>query len=424
MKQGKPLITFTILIFAAVIALYLGYYIFGALNEPYQTAQVYSYTANDSVIADGLVVRDALLLPAQNGILEITLAEGEKVGKGQQVALVYRDSQAQASQAQIEELEMDIQLLEEAIAQPGDLESAARLDEDILQSVVDLRASYALGDYTQLRAQAMAVKSGVLKRGYTYGEDLTSAGLSTQLQTLRAELAVLTRQSASATTRITAPVPGVFSSLVDGYESRLTSESVFQLTPSALQELINSPAGEDSGAMGKLITSDTWYFAANLPKEAAGRLKEGETAVLRFSGELNRDVEMSVDRIGPTEGGLTLVVFSSNRYLTLTTLLRRQTVELIFESWSGLRIPKEALHLVEFTQEPGEDSSEPPVTTTKTGVYAFVNGRAEFRETAIVHEGDHYYVIRPVGSGRKVLRDGDAIIIHGTGLQDGLRLEG
>ena len=43
MKQGKPLITFTILIFAAVIALYLGYYIFGALNEPYQTAQVYSY---------------------------------------------------------------------------------------------------------------------------------------------------------------------------------------------------------------------------------------------------------------------------------------------------------------------------------------------------------------------------------------------
>ena len=82
----------------------------------------------------------------------------------------------------------------------------------------------------------MAVKSGVLKRGYTYGEDLTSAGLSTQLQTLRAELAVLTRQSASATTRITAPVPGVFSSLVDGYESRLTSESVFQLTPSALQE--------------------------------------------------------------------------------------------------------------------------------------------------------------------------------------------
>ena len=71
------------------------------MNEPYRTAQVYSYTANDSVIADGLVVRDALLLPAQNGILEITLAEGQKVDKGQQVALVDRDTQAHACEAQI-----------------------------------------------------------------------------------------------------------------------------------------------------------------------------------------------------------------------------------------------------------------------------------------------------------------------------------
>lgn len=139
MKQGKPLITFTILIFAGVIALYLGYYIFSALNEPYQTAQVYSYTASDSVTAEGLVVREALVLPAQSGILELTRAEGEKVGKGQQIALVYRDSQAQASQAHIEELELAIELLEDAISQSGDLESAARLDEDIIQSMVSLR---------------------------------------------------------------------------------------------------------------------------------------------------------------------------------------------------------------------------------------------------------------------------------------------
>ena len=189
MKQGKPLITFTILIFAAVIALYLGYYIFGALNEPYQTAQVYSYTANDSVTAEGLVVREALVLPAQSGILELTRAEGEKVGKGQQIALVYRDSQAQASQAHIEELELAIELLEDAVSQSGDLESAARLDENIIQSMVSLRASYALGDCTQLREQVLGVKSSVLKRGYTYGDGLASADLSARLRQLREERA-------------------------------------------------------------------------------------------------------------------------------------------------------------------------------------------------------------------------------------------
>lgn len=423
MKQGKPLITFTILIFAAAIALYLGYYIFSALNEPYQTAQVYSYTAHDSVTAEGLVVREALVLPAQSGILELTRAEGEKVGRGQQIALVYRDSQAQASQAHIEELELAIELLEGAISQSGDLESAARLDEDIIQSMVSLRASYALGDCTQLREQVLGVKSSVLKRGYTYGDGLTSADLSARLRQLREELSVLTRQSAQATTRVSAPTPGVFSSLVDGYETRLTPDTVDQLTPTTLQELINSPAGEDSGAMGKLITSDTWYFAANLPEAAARRLEEGGTASLRFSGELNRDVEMTVDRIGATEGGVTLVVFSSNRYLTLTTLLRHQTAELIFESWSGLRIPKQALRLVGPAQETS-DSSEAASTVTKTGVYALVNGRTEFREVDILYEGSDYYVTRPVGTGRKVLRAGDAVITHGTGLQDGLLLEG
>ena len=422
MKQGKPLITLVILILAATVAIYFAAYIYNALDDPYRTTQVYAYTSYDSVTVEGLVVREARVLPAQPGILEITRAEGEKVGTGQEIALVYRDSQAQANQVQIEELEMEIELLEYAIDQGGDLDSAARLDEDILQAVVGLRASYALGDCTQLRDQVMNVKSSVLKRGYTYGEGLTPADLTARLRQLKEELTVLTRQSARATTRVTAPEPGVFSSLVDGYESLLTPDTVLQLTPSALQELIDNPAGEESGALGKLLTSNTWYFAANLPKQSAERLTEGKTATLRFSGELNREVERTVEQIGPTEQNKTLVVFSSSRYLILTTLLRCQTVELIFDRWSGLRIPKQALHLEEVTRT--DDKTGEPVSVQILAVYALVNGHAELREVEIVHEGEDYYVVRSVGTGPKVLRAEDTIITEATGLQDGLRLEG
>lgn len=422
MKQGKPLITLVILILAATVAIYFAAYIYNALDDPYRTTQVYAYTSYDSVTVEGLVVREARVLPAQPGILEITRAEGEKVGTGQEIALVYRDSQAQANQVQIEELEMEIELLEYAIDQGGDLDSAARLDEEILQAVVGLRASYALGDCTQLRDQVMNVKSSILKRGYTYGEGLTPADLTVRLRQLKEELTVLTRQSARATTRVTAPEPGVFSSLVDGYESLLTPDTVLQLTPSALQELIDNPAGEESGALGKLLTSNTWYFAANLPKQSAERLTEGKTATLRFSGELNREVEMTVEQIGPTEQNKTLVVFSSSRYLILTTLLRCQTVELIFDRWSGLRIPKQALHLEEVTRT--DDKTGEPVSVQILAVYALVNGHAELREVEIVHEGEDYYVVRSVGTGPKVLRAEDTIITEATGLRDGLRLEG
>ncbi len=422
MKQGNSLITFVILALAAVVSIYLGTYAFNSLEEPYQTTLVYPCTVSDSVLAEGLAAREALVLTAPAGILEVTRAEGEKVGKGQQIALVYRDSQAQADQAVIAELQMEIELLEYAIAQGGNLESAARLDEDVLQALVALRSSYAQGSYNQLRDQVLAVKSSVLKRGYTYGEGVSSATLSTRLSQLTQDLSVLTRQSAQATTRVAAPVAGIFSNLVDGYESLLTPDSLFQLTPSSLRELMDRPAGEDPTAMGKLLTSNKWYFAANLPTGASERLEEGGGATLHFSGELNRDVEMEVEQIGPTEGDKTLVIFSTNRYLTSATLLRSQTAELIFTRWSGLRVPKEALRLVEEVLEDPETGET--VQRSRLGVYALVNGLTEFHELTIVTEESDYYVVRPVGTGQAILRPGDEVITHGTGLQDGLLLAG
>ena len=78
---------------------------------------------------------------------------------------------------------------------------------------------------------------------------------------------------------------------------------------------------------------------------------------------------------------------------------------------------------MEFVQEPSGSQSE-TAAVNKAGVYALINGRTEFREVSIVTEGGDYYVVRPVGTGRKVLRAGDRIITAATGLQDGMLLEG
>ena len=369
MKQGKSVITLVMVLIAGALAIYFGYYVFDTLNDPFTTTLAYSYTVNDSVEADGLLVREEKALSGQAGILDVTRTEGEKVGVGQTVALIYRDSQAQADQAELDRLSMEIELLQYAAAQSGDVESAARLDEDILQSVVSLRASTALGDYADLEDQVREVKSGVLKRGYTYGDGLTSADLTAQLQSLKSQRSALYKQSSGATTRITADRSGVFSSLVDGYESLLTPETVFQLTPSSLAAMMDSQSA-DEGAVGKLITSDRWYFAASLPNEAAERLREGGTALLRFTGDFSQDVDMRVEQVGPTEGEVTLVVFSSDRYLARTTLLRHQTAELIFESFSGLRVPKEAVRMIKSTQKDEETGEEREVS--KLGVYVLV----------------------------------------------------
>ena len=420
MKQGKPVITVAIAAIAVALVIYFGFYVAKVFSEPYTTALAYTYTSNDSAEAVGILVRQETVLPAQTGIVDVTRSEGEKVGVGQSVAQVYRDSQAQNNQADLEALADQIQLLEYS-SDGGGVDSAAKLDENILQAVTALHAASGVGDYNQLEDQARTLKSTVLKRGYIYGNGLGAEELSQKLNDLKSQYAALKQQTSSSTSSVRAPQSGVFSTLVDGYETAVTPQTVFQLTPSSLSALLAGQGKEAGGGMGKLITSTRWYFAAALPVSVAERLKEGSTATLRFSGDFDQDIDMRVDQVGQAEGDKSVVVFSTDRYLSQTTLLRQQTAELIFNSWSGLRIPKQALRMEKSTYTDKETGQE--VRNNRLGVYALLGGRAEFKTVEVVTEGDDYYVVRSTTDESDALRAGDEVIVRATELYDGQLLE-
>lgn len=420
MKQGKPVITVAIAAIAVALVIYFGFYVAKVFSEPYTTALAYTYTSNDSAEAVGILVRQETVLPAQTGIVDVTRSEGEKVGVGQSVAQVYRDSQAQTNQADLEALADQIQLLEYS-SDGGGVDSAAKLDENILQAVTALHAASGVGDYNQLEDQARTLKSTVLKRGYVYGNGLGAEELSQKLNDLKSQYAALKQQTSSSTSSVRAPQSGVFSTLVDGYETAVTPQTVFQLTPSSLSALLAGQGKESGGGMGKLITSTRWYFAAALPVSVAERLKEGSTATLRFSGDFDQDIDMRVDQVGQAEGDKSVVVFSTDRYLSQTTLLRQQTAELIFNSWSGLRIPKQALRMEKSTYTDKETGQE--VQNNRLGVYALLGGRAEFKTVEVVTEGDDYYVVRSTTDESDALRAGDEVIVRATELYDGQLLE-
>ena len=420
MKQGKSVITFAMAAIAVALVIYFGFYVAKVFSEPYTTALAYTYTSNDSAEAVGILVRQETVLPAQTGIVDVTRSEGEKVGVGQSVAQVYRDSQAQNNQADLEALADQIQLLEYS-SDGGGVDSAAKLDENILQAVTALHAASGVGDYNQLEDQARTLKSTVLKRGYVYGNGLGAEELSQKLNDLKSQYAALKQQTSSSTSSVRAPQSGVFSTLVDGYETAVTPQTVLQLTPSSLSALLAGQGKEAGGGMGKLITSTRWYFAAALPVSVAERLKEGSTATLRFSGDFDQDIDMRVDQVGQAEGDKSVVVFSTDRYLSQTTLLRQQTAELIFNSWSGLRIPKQALRMEKSTYTDKETGQE--VQNNRLGVYALLGGRAEFKTVEVVTEGDDYYVVRSTTDESDALRAGDEVIVRATELYDGQLLE-
>mgnify|MGYP007103211176 CR=1 FL=1 len=271
---------------AAALAVYFGAYAAATLSEPFTTTLVYSYTSYNSVEADGLLAREEQVLPTQAGIVDVTRGEGEKVGAGQTVALVYRDSQAQEDQAQLQSLAMEIELLEYAAVQSGDVESAARLDEDILQSVVQLRASTALGDYSELEEQVLEVKSSVLKRGYTYGDGLTAADLTARImQQVRQE-----------------PVPMAPRTAAPARPARCTPPAPMHKAPPAKPAARKRPAaGRTSpllpisvmAACLALILGATLWFAPhrNLPSSSGTALDNSRAPTVTVSPSVKDEVE-------------------------------------------------------------------------------------------------------------------------------------
>ena len=413
MKEGTTITKLVMFLIAVSLGVYFAVYLFQSMADPLTTAVAYAYTVNDSVEAEALLVRQEQVLPAGEGIADVAPGEGERVGAGQTVATLYRDSQALERKEQIQQLTLEAELLQSATAQTDPGAGTAELEDDVVRAVVALRADSAAGDFDRLEEQVLDLKRAVLKRDYTYGQGVDPA----RLTEISRQLHALKSQSALDTSRVKAQMEGTFSAQVDGYERLLDPESAARLTPSELDELLDRGSQIQESALGKIITGTRWYLAANLPVAAADRLNTGETATVRFTGDFSRDVDMRVEQISQPENGRCLILLSTDRYLADTTLLRRQTVEVIFDSRQGLRVPKDAVHIL--TREATDEQTGELTKVSVTGVYGLVNGRAEFKQVQVLAEGTQFYVVKPLDTDRQMLRAGNQVIVRARDLHDG-----
>ena len=201
-----------------------------------------------------------------------------------------------------------------------------------------------------------------------------------------------------------APRSGLYSAVTDGYETVLTPESIMTLTPSAYESI--SANGATSGT-GKLIYGDTWYFVSSMEESKSSVLEEGHTLTLRFAKGLAADTKVTVERISTPENGKVVVIFSCEKFLSDTTLLRLQTAEIILESFSGIRIPKTALRV-------GENG--------ETGIYCRSGLFARYKPVEVVYTGADYCLVKggdPAANALATLREGDEVIVTAADLYDG-----
>ncbi|MFR0770703.1 MAG: HlyD family efflux transporter periplasmic adaptor subunit [Dysosmobacter sp.] len=414
---------FTPVITLLVLA-YFGYQIYGYVSDPFSTTLAYTYQVEDTVDISGYVVRQEQVLTGDaGGLMRLRKNEGERVGTGGAVATVYADQASLDRQNEIETLNNRIEQLEYAQESMLGAEVTLKLDSQIARSLLDYRTVVAAGRLDAAESRGQELRSLVLKRDYTYSG---TEDLSGQLQELKNQLKTLRSQAANSVKTIRSPRSGLFSAVVDGYESVLTPDSLSALTPSALNKL--SPA-ELPANTGKLILGDNWYYVGVVSAQEAqtlqtrqNRLGTGESLSLRFTKNVDRGpVGHAVVR---GRGGKRPLCgdFQGNTYLQELTLLRRQSAEIILDTTDGLRVPLAALRVA--TQTVTEKDPETEETASKevnvTGVYCVSGAKARFKPVEVLLTGDDYAVVRSAGSTEKLrLRPGDEIIVAARDLYDG-----
>ena len=205
------------------------------LGDPLTTTLAYNYQVEEGMDLSGYVVRrEQVLADEASGLLRLQRSEGEKVGAGGTVALVYADQASLDRQREIDELSGRIEQLQFAQEASLGSEVSLKLDAQIMRSLLDYRAELAAGRLDNAEEHKTELKSLVLKRDYTYSD---TEDLSGQIAELQSQLKELKAQAASSVRAVKAPVSGVYSAVVDGYETVLTPGLLADMTPSQLNAL-------------------------------------------------------------------------------------------------------------------------------------------------------------------------------------------
>ena len=399
MKQGKHYTTLILWIFLLAIAAYFGYNVVSSLSEPLTTSTAIEYEAGAGCYTTGFVVRDEEILTSAYDITVIACAEGAHVAANETVATGYLSDGAQQRQSRIQLLEEQLAQLQYAQSASSTLADQAELDSEIQKSLLSLARFTARRDMNSIQDMSPELKGLVLRRLSDAGDE---AAIDAQLESVQQELSRLQQQSTADTRRITASHAGTYSGVADGYEAVLTPEKLQTMTAQDYGAM--EPEAVPENAIGKLIRGTTWYYVTTLPASELKDVKQGARVQLLFARDVYDQIPMTVERVGNNEAGYKLLVLSCDQYIQNVTLLRQQSADVVFNSYQGLRVPKDAVRVEEGGQ---------------TGVYVLEGATARWKPITILHDNGESYVVELDKSSTANLWPGDEVIIHAKNLYDG-----
>ena len=372
-------------------------------------------TAENKVNADGFLIRKETLInsPAE-GILSLDVQENERVAAGQIIATVYNDNVDEETRNKLKKINERISELENSIVNKvlvvGDSVTADNTIKGRVEDIVSAAYYNDLSKVSQYKDDITTLLSG--KAG-SIGNDESAENTSTILEQLKKEKRELEKSIAGEHFEITATVPGVFSSEIDGFEKYFDTSNIKSLKPSDIEKAKDfkpnvDPELKKGNPCIKISDNFEWYFVANVDGRWGSDIKEGENVSLRFPGISDSLISAYIKSVSPVEDDKVTVVVACSDYVEDIYNLREINADIVRRTYRGFKIPKNAVR-------EGPDG--------KIGVFVVFDNAAKFRNINVVYTGDKYVIAAEDNKLENPLLLYDEIIVTDEEISEGTAIK-
>lgn len=395
----KAVFAMGVLLFLLAAA-YIIVQLYVILGRDYKTETAIAYTMADRVELDGFVMFDAVNV-AGEGNLGYLVEDGERVSEGTVIAEKYTDDSQSAAREQLIRLQNNIDLLTKSQNSAGsDLTLLTTQTKTALYNLLDQLDTASYSGMQDAESEFLLAQNRLqISTGQASGFQSTIAELEAERDTVAAQLAGLET--------ITAAENGYFISAASAMPLDLEEQTLKDATPAQIQELLQEGVSLSTESLaGRIVEGFSWRFYTVCDLETAERF-DGLTDVhISIPGKEETPLDATVSSVElDEEAGLAKIVVECQTINSDVLRLGQETAKIDLETYQGIRIDKNALHIVD-----GEK-----------GVYVKYGDLQRFRKIQILYEDDQYMLVPAdgaVGTDNEV-RLYDEIIVEGSNLQDG-----
>ena len=409
-------------VFIIAIAVYFMVQFAKTGGDIFETERAEIKTRQDNVEIYGYVfINEEVIYSTGGNSVNYLLENGKKVGKNQLIAYSHQTPADFSMKDQITALTEKLDILNQSnvnleIVSPN----IERINGDISSIYADMVRNIEKGKINETAKNRNELLILLNKRQLITGEvsgrsfENTIASAEEKKRQLESQVT----GSGIGSREIYSNKAGIFYSRTDGYENSFTAEAAKTLDFNMFGELIEKEPDINiiNNALGKVAYDFNWYLVCKTEKNKTIDFTVDKLYNIIYPFSSNKTTEsVLIKKIESTDSDEIILVFETAAIPVDFDFSRKQTVRIVFNEISGIKVLEEAVNKTE--REDG---------TSVEGVYILRGNQVIFRElpqNECLGKFDGYYLYlepskrKENGSGKLQLYED--VIISGKNLYNG-----